>query len=226
MMMGTTMTAPATVEQLRERVREYEAQAKELREQADRLEARARKTRVEAARLENGRPLPAPTTPTSEIKLRDFAMNNDVFSEAVAIDHLGMPKAKFRTLADRLVAEGKLAAIGAVSNRSYAWIRPDHDASAPAKRAFPEAASALPPRRRGDSVTGTGKRKKATGDRNVRQLTGQLEKQGATVEKMGNGHLRIRNEDGDVITMSATPRKGGLSKTKSQARNRLGYKAA
>lgn len=223
-----TMEPTATIEELRKELHDMEARARGLREEADRLDRRARGLRVTIAKAEHGQSH-RPATPTSEAKLRDYAMNADVFSEAEALEHLGIPKAKFRSLADRLVSEGKLVAVGAVSNRSYAWIRPDHDATAPAKRAFPDAAAAFPmrSRQRGDSVSGTGKRKKATGNRNVRQLTGQLEKQGAEVSKLGNGHVRVTNPDtGEAITMSATPRKPGMSKSKSQARNKLGYKAA
>lgn len=216
-----TPVAEATIDELRDRLRSCEVDATRLRAQLDEREREARGLRVTIAKRENGTTVQTPPAP--EVLLRDYAMKTDVFNEQEAIEHTGLTKGRLRPLIERLIGEGKMLRIGTGPKARCAWVKPDSDASAPERRAFADAAPALP-RRRGDSVAGTGKGKKVTGNRNVRALTRSLEQQGAQVTKMGNGHIQIRTE-ADVITMSATPRSQGLSRTKSQARNRLGLQA-
>lgn len=55
----------------------------------------------------------------------------------------------------------------------------------------------------------------------VRDIIKQVEKQGYTTRNTSRGHVQIYDENGDyVTTMSGTPGRSGMSKTKDLLRKR------
>lgn len=200
---------------LRGRIDEAEAEAKRHEEQAEALHREARRLRVQAAKLEAQAQAEAALPPLRS-RLRDFAMQADTFTEDEATTRLNAAPVEVRSLLEELAAAGTLARIRRGRQWVYAWLAPDGDCSPRPRQAAPETVVAMGERRRG-TVAGVGRGKKLSSRRHVQDLVDVAEKQGATAEKQGDGHIRI-TKDGKSTTMASTPRSSSTDKIKKDLR--------
>lgn len=208
-MMSTTVT------ELRERVNDCEVEAKRFEQLAEERHREARRLRVQIAKLEAEAPVEAPRP--LRVRLRELAMSQATFTEEEAIARLEAPAAQLHAMLEDCLEAGSLARIRRGRSWVYAWLAPDADNSARPRQAAPETVVALAERRSGGAVAGTGARKLSP-RRHINELVALAEKQGATAEKQGDGHIRI-TKDGKSMGMASTPRSSSTDKIKKELRD-------
>lgn len=197
---------------LRRRIEECEAESKRLKELAEDREREARALRVRAAKEEHQREITPPPPPLG-VRIRNYAMGTDTFTEDEIAADLGVSKVKLHGLLAGLVDDGLLARSQRGRLSIYALLAPDPDRAARPRHETPENLVAFEERKRG-AVAGSG-RAKLSGRKDVDRLARAARKAGATVTKQGNGHIKMV-KDGEKVTMSSTPRASGMSKTKKE----------
>lgn len=212
----STMTGTDPLAELRQRIVGCEDESKRLRELAELKEREARGLRVRLAKEQHQIDITPPPPPLT-VRIRDFAMKTDTFTEDELADALGVPKAKLHRQLAEYVDSGVLACSRRGRSSIYALLAPDADNSARPRHETPENLVTFAERKRG-AVAGSG-RKKMSGRKDVDRLARAAAKSGATVKKLGSGHIEMVSESGERVKMSSTPRGSGMNKTKKDLRD-------
>ncbi len=189
------------VEQLRQELREVERAAAELRERAALAERRARQIRVLIAKAGHT-PIAAPPVDL-EAEVRDFAMARDTFTEEqILVGVQELSRKRFREIADRLAADGKMAIIGAGRSRLFVWVRPDRGGTDAPRRVSEDAVRRE--MQRSQPVAGTGRSSVVSRDPEVRKVVKEAANAGIKARK-SNNHVRFEKNGKLVAVTGGTP---------------------
>lgn len=202
---------------LRAQITECDAESRRFAELAECKSREARALRVRLAREQHQLDI-TPPPPPLEVRLRQYAMGVPTFTEDEAAEELGAAKAKLHRQLATWLDEGRVACTRRGRQTIYAWLAPDADGTARPRHAAPENVTQFV--ERGGTVAGSG-RVKMSGRKDVDQIARAAAKGGATVTKLGNGHIEM-TKDGKRVRMSSTPRASGMSKTKKDLQDQLG----
>lgn len=194
------------------------AAAEEIAEQARAKRRLAGEVRVTLERHRNAVDLAR----RSDVKVsfRNLARTLETFTMDDMVGHLNAPRSKVQSVIDDYLQSGQLARSKRGRQWIYAWLAPDADCSARPRRETPERLASLDARRVGGAVAGSG-RTKMSGRKDVDRIARAAAKQGATVEKLGNDHIRM-TKDGKSVKMASTPRGSGMGRTKKELLDELG----
>lgn len=197
---------------------ELAAQAEQLAEQAREKRREAGEVRVTLERHRNAVELARRSQ--ADVSFRNIARTVDTFTIDDMMGHLNLGRSRVQALIDKALEAGQLARSKHGRAYIYAWLAPDTHSAPRPRRETPEALASLDGRRRGVAVAGSG-RSKLSGRKDVDRIARAAAKAGATVEKMGNDHIRV-SKDGNTITMASSPRGSGMGRTKKELQDELG----